>query len=57
MDQLSYAVKSLLFYRSFVENRGKLMKILDNLKTASQQLELLRNIILKRVDCGLGTNG
>ena len=33
------------------------MKNSDNLKTASQQLELLINFILKGIDHGLGTNG
>ena len=57
MDQLSYVVDSLLSHWSFVENGGKLMKIPDNLKTSSQQLELPINIILKEVDCSLDTYG
>ena len=57
IDQLSYVVESLLSYWSFVENGGKLMKNPDNLKTASQQLELLRSVILRGVDHDLGTNG
>ena len=57
MNQLSYVVNLLLSYRSFVENGGDLMKIPDNLKTASQQLKLLRNVISKGVARGMGANG
>ena len=50
MDQLSYVVESLLSYWSFVENEGKLMKNPDNLKAASQWIDLLRSVILKGVE-------
>ena len=56
IDQLSYVMESLLSYWSSVKNGGKLMKNPDNLKAASQLLELLRSVILKGVHHGLGTN-
>ena len=55
MDQLSYVVEKLLSYLSFMEYGSKLMKNPDNLKTESQQLELLRNVISNGIDHGLGT--
>ena len=40
-----------------MEYGGKLIKNPDSLKTVSQQLEMLRNVILKGTDHGLGING
>ena len=56
LDELSYALETLLFHWSPVKNEGKLMRSSDDLKTTSQELELLRSVILKGTYHSLGTN-